>query len=187
MLAFFPHFHAATPPGLTALTPYAFAAQISQATTCFARSHLARLQQVQHDLVVRHQQQRGLVDDRDVVQLFVRVLGREDRDGGFVHRRPAHAGVQITGREGRGRHAAEAAAALRRVNELPRGALVFGDEAAGEVERAAGDVRVDVDAAGKHDHAASRRSCGRRRRWRRCGPSSMQRSLTTPSMPFAGS
>ena len=35
-----------------------------------------------------------------------------------------------------------------------RGALVLRDEPAGEVEGAAGDVGVDVDAAGKHDHAA---------------------------------
>src|SRR6185436_10003976 len=34
-----PHFHAATPPGLTALIPYDLAAHKYQATTCFARSY----------------------------------------------------------------------------------------------------------------------------------------------------
>jgi len=40
------------------------------------------------------------------------------------------------------------------VQELARHALVLGDEAAREVERAAGDVRVDIHAAGHHDGAA---------------------------------
>ena len=50
--------------------------------------------------------------------------------------------------------AADAAAALRRVHELA--ALrrwSSGIMAAGEVERGAGDVRVDVHAAGEDDHA----------------------------------
>ena len=38
-LASLPHFHAATPPGLTALMPYDLAAHRYQATTCFARSY----------------------------------------------------------------------------------------------------------------------------------------------------
>jgi hypothetical protein len=39
------------------------------------------------------------------------------------------------------------------VHELGGRALVLGREGAGEVERAAGDVRVDIDAAGEDDHA----------------------------------
>ena len=53
--------------------------------------------------------QRGLVHDRAVVQLLVRVLGGEDRDGGLVDRRAAHAGVEVAGGERRGGHAADAA------------------------------------------------------------------------------
>src|SRR5262249_8228114 len=50
------------------------------------------------------------------------------------------------------RQAADAGAELRCVKELARDALILGNEAAGEVEGAAGDVGVDVDAARKHHH-----------------------------------
>ena len=128
------------------------AAQISQATTCCGPFDLAGFQQVQHDLVVGHQHEARLVDDRRVAQFFVRVLGGEDRHGGLVDGRPAHAGVQVAGRERRGRDAAEPGATVRRVHERQRPPHVFRRQPAGEVERGAGDVRVDVDAAGKDDH-----------------------------------
>ena len=69
---------------------------------------LAGFQQVEDDLVVGHQQAAGLVDDRRVAQLFVRVLGGEDRhrrldDGGV-----AHAGVEVAGGEGGRRRPADA-------------------------------------------------------------------------------
>jgi hypothetical protein len=114
---------------------------------------LACLEQIQHHLVVRHQQQRRLVHDRDVVHLFVGVLGGQDRNSGFVDGRPAHAGIQIAGRERRRGHPPDTGAELRRVHELAGDALIFGDEPAGEVERAAGDVRVHVHAAREDDHS----------------------------------
>ena len=114
---------------------------------------LARLEQIQHHLVVRHQQQRRLVDDGNVVQLFVGVLGGEDRDRGLVDRRPPHPGVQISGGERGRRQAADAGPELRRVHELPGDALILGNQPAGEVERAAGHVRVNVHPARENQHA----------------------------------
>ena len=136
------------------MTPYDFRRPDEPGDDVFRALGLARLEQIEDELVVPHQHERGLVDDRDVVQLFVRVARRQNRHSGFVHRRPAHAGVQVTGGEGGGRHAAQAGAAIDAVQELARHALVLGDEAAREVERAAGDVRVDIHAAGHHDGAA---------------------------------
>ena len=44
-------------------------------------------------------------------------------------------------------------AALRRAEECRGLAVILRGHRAGEVERGAGDVRVDIDAAGKDDHA----------------------------------
>ena len=115
---------------------------------------LAGLEEIEHQLVVGHQHERGLVHNGDVVQLLVRVSGGQDRHRRLVHRRPAHAGIQIAGRERRRGHAAHAGAAVWCVQKFPGDALVLGNEPAREVEGAAGDVRVDVDTAGEHDHAA---------------------------------
>src|SRR5437667_7650841 len=57
-------------------------------------------------------------------------------------------------REGSGGHATDSGAELRPAPELTRDALVLRDEPAGEVEGPAGNVGVDVDPAGKNDHAA---------------------------------
>ena len=124
---------------------------------------VARLEQVEDELVVGHQHERGLVHDRDVVQFFVRVAGRQNRHGGLVHRRPAHAGVQIARREGRRRHAADTGPTIEAVQELARAALILGYQPAREVERATGNVRVDVHAAGHHDHARRVDHAGARR------------------------
>ncbi len=115
---------------------------------------LAGLEEIHHDLVVRHQHERRLVHERDVVQFLVRVSGRQHGHGRFVDRRPSHPGIEIARGERRRRHAAEAGAAIGAVQELARGALIFGNEASREVEGPAGHVGVDVDAAGKHDHPA---------------------------------
>ena len=109
----------------------------------------ARLHQVQNDLIVRHQQERRLVDDRDVVQLLVRVLGGEDGHRRLVHSGPAHTRVEVAGRERRWCHPADAGPAFRRMDEFPRGALILRNEPACEIEGAPGNVRVDVDAAGQ--------------------------------------
>ncbi len=113
---------------------------------------LALFQQIEHDFVVGHQHQAALVDDRDVGEFFVRVPGRQHRHGGFVDRRPAHAGVQIAGGKGGRRHPANTAASSLRANEGLRAAMVLGRHRAGEVDRTAGDVRVHVDTAGKDHH-----------------------------------
>ena len=115
---------------------------------------LARFEQIEHELVVGHEHERGLVDNRNVVQFFVRVSGRQDRHRRFVHRRPAHAGVEVAGGKRGGRHAAQAGAAAGTMQKLAGGALIFGNQAAGEIQGATGDVRVDIDPAGKHEHAA---------------------------------
>jgi len=110
---------------------------------------------VEHDFVVRHQRQRRFVDDRNIGQLFVRVAGIEHRNGRFIHRREAHAGVEVAGGERRGSHPAEAAAPRFGANEGLSAAMVFGRHRAGEIDRAAGDVGVNVDAAGEDDQAGS--------------------------------
>ena len=97
------------------------------------------------------------------MQFFVRVAGRQNRHGGLVHRRPAHAGVQIARREGRRRHAADTGPTIEAVQELARAALILGHQPAREVERATGNVRVDVHAAGHHDHARRVDHAGARR------------------------
>ncbi len=86
---------------------------------------LARLEEIQHDFVVGHQHETRLVDDRRVVQLFVRVPGGKDRHRRFVDGRPAHARVQVAGRERRGRDAAQTGATLGRVHERKRAPHVF--------------------------------------------------------------
>ena len=114
----------------------------------------AGLEQIEDELVVGHEHERRLVDDRDVVQLLVRVTRGQDRHGRFVDGRPPHAGVQISGGKRGRRHAAEAGAAIEAVQELARRAMVLRHQPAREVEGAAGDVRVNVHAARHHDHAA---------------------------------
>ena len=112
-----------------------------------------------------------------------------DRTGtaASIDGRPAHAGVEIAGGEGRRRRPADAGAAQRRVQERVGLAMVFRGHGAGEVDGGAGDVGVDVHAAGEDDHAGRvdrAAACPRRRRSR---PSAMQMSLITPLMPLAGS
>ena len=114
---------------------------------------LAGLDQVEQDLVVGHQDAAGLIDDGRVAQLFVGVLGGEDRHGRLVDRRPAHAGVEVAGDVGRRRGAADAAAAHGGAGERRVAAVVLRDHGPGEVEGGAGDVRVNVHAAGEDDHA----------------------------------
>jgi hypothetical protein len=110
------------------------------------------LELVEHDLVVRHQRERRLIDDRHVGQLLVRVPGGEHGHGRFVQRREAHARVEIAGGEGCGGHAAQAAAAALGADEGLRAAMVLGRHGPSEIDRPAGDVRVHVDPAGKNDH-----------------------------------
>ncbi len=59
-------------------------------------------------VVVADEDEEALVDDRRVVELFVRVPGTERRNGGVEHGGVAEAGVQVAGGE-RGRRAAERA------------------------------------------------------------------------------
>src|SRR3989442_1382567 len=82
----------------------------------------------------------------------MRVLGRQHGDGGLDDSRVAHAGVEIAGRKGGRRRSPDAGAGVGGVHELARGALVLRRHRAGEVEGAAGNVRVDVNAAGEDDH-----------------------------------
>ncbi len=113
----------------------------------------AGLDEVQQDFVVGHQDAARLIDDGRVAQLLVGVLGGQDRHGGLVDRRPAHAGVEVAGDVGRGGGAADAAAADGGADRRVVAAVVLRDHGAGEVQGGAGDVRVDIDAAGEDDHA----------------------------------
>ena len=115
---------------------------------------LARLEKVQHDLVVGHQHETRLVHDGRVVQLFVRVSRRQDRNGGLVDGRPAHACVEITRRKRCGRNASEPGSQLTRVHEGKTLAHILGRESPCKVQRGARDVSVGVDAAGEYDQAA---------------------------------
>ena len=114
---------------------------------------LAGFEQVQHHLVVGHQQECRLVDDGNVVHLLVGVFRGKDGHSRFVHGRPSHPGVQVAGSERRRCQAADARAKLWCMDELPGEALVFWNEAAGEIQGASGDVSVHIDAAGEDKHA----------------------------------
>ena len=114
---------------------------------------LAFLDQVEQDLVVGHQDAAGLIDDGRVAQLLVGVPGREDRHGRLVHGGVAESGVEVAGDEGGRGRSADAAAAHRRADERGVAAMVLRDHGAGEVEGGAGDMGVNVHAAGENDHA----------------------------------
>ena len=110
-------------------------------------------EQVEDDLVVRHQHAAAFVDDGRVAEFLVCVLGGEEGHRGLVGGSPAHAGVHVARGEGGGRGAGQAGAALGRVEDRPRLAVLFGDQSAGEVERRPRDVGVNVHPAGEDDHA----------------------------------
>ena len=106
-----------------------------------------------HDVVVvADEDVEALVDDRRVVELFVRVPRAEGRDGGVEHGRVPQAGVQVAGGERRRRAAERAGPRQRRAAHRGVVAAVFGPEFAGDVDLRPGDVGVHVDAAGHDDH-----------------------------------
>ncbi len=114
---------------------------------------LAGLDLIEQQLVVRHEHAAGLIDDGRVAQFFVRVPGRQHGNGRFIHGRITEAGVKIAGNEGRGRGPADAAARHERAHEFLVPAVVLRDHRAGKVERGPRDMRMHIDAAGKHHHA----------------------------------
>ena len=74
---------------------------------------VASFQQVQQDLVVGHQRETRLIDDRRIAEFFVGVLRTKNGDGRFHDRRVAHARIQVAGGKRGGRGSAQACAALR--------------------------------------------------------------------------
>src|SRR6185436_14105342 len=78
----------------------------------------------------------------------------KDRDGRFVDRRPAHAGVEIARGERGGSHASQTAAARFGPNKRLGAAMILRRHGAGEVDRSAGDMRVNIHAAGEDNHSA---------------------------------
>ena len=113
----------------------------------------ARLDEVEQDFVVGHQHAAGAIDDRRIVQLLVRVPGGENGYGRLVHGRPAHAGVEIAGNIGGRRRSADAAAAHGSANHGRIATVILGNHRPREIERGAGDVRVNINPARKDDHA----------------------------------
>ena len=143
--------------------------------------------EVEQRLVVAQEHEEERVDHRRVAQLGEDVARGERRRRRLDHRRVAEQRVAIAGDERR-RHDAAAARAqdLGPLDGIP--AVLLGRQPARGVDLRPGDVRVDVDAARHHDHAARvdpRRVVGQRRRppCRRC----RQTSRTSPATPLAGS
>ena len=116
--------------------------------------YIAGLQQVHHDLVVRHQHEAGLVNDGDVAQFFVRVSGRQDRYSGLIDGRPAHRCIQVAGGKGRWGRAAETGAKVPCMRERHGPSVAFRCHPPGKIQGRAGHVGVDVDSAGQDDQAA---------------------------------
>jgi len=71
----------------------------------------------------------------------------------LVDCRPAHAGVQIAGRERGGRDASEPGPEVLRVHEGKTPAHILRREPSRKVQRGARDVGVDIHAAGEHNQA----------------------------------
>ena len=108
---------------------------------------------IEQDLVVRHERQRRLVDNRNVGQLFVRVPGGKDRNSRFVDRGPAHAGIEIARGKRGGGHSAQTAPPRLGANECLGAAMILRRHRASEIDRAAGHMRVNVHAAGEDNHS----------------------------------
>ena len=76
---------------------------------------------------------------------------------------------------------------LGRVQERRGLAVVLRRHRPGEVEGRAGDMGVDIHAAGEDEHAGRVDRAAALDRPTTIRPSAMQMSLTTPLMPLAGS
>ena len=121
-----------------------------------ARPHgPARLpDQLEQHLVVAHQDQERLVDHRRVAQLGEHVARGQRRGGRLDDRGVAEQRVPIAGGErGRDQPAGARAEHVGSIHRLV--APVLRGQLAGGVHLRAGDVGVDVDATGHHDHPPS--------------------------------
>ena len=76
----------------------------------FSPFKFSGFQQVEKNLVVRHEHATGLVENRYVAHFFVRVSRGEHGNCGFVDGCPAHASVKIAGGKRRRCHSAESRA-----------------------------------------------------------------------------
>src|SRR5439155_216154 len=108
-------------------------------------------------VVVAEQHEEAGIDDRCVVELWVRVSSDERGHRRFHHRGIAEPGVAIAGRKG-ARHGPPGARARDRAILERRGGewigrVLFGEQPPGVVHARPADVRVDVHAAGHHHHA----------------------------------
>ena len=109
-------------------------------------------QEAQQEIVVAEHDIAALVDHGRVGELGMGVarVARHHRrlEGGGI----AELGIAIAGEEGAGRGMAAAAAPLAVMGAF-MAAMVLGHQGAGEIHLAAGDMAVDVDAAGHDDLA----------------------------------
>ncbi len=127
----------------------------------------AVLDQAQEQVVVAEQDVGAFVQERHVGHLLVGLarIGRQHRR--LERHGVAHAGIGVAGGEGR-RAVVAAAAAAGAVARLDVRAVLLGQHHPGDVDLAAADMAVQVDAAG-HDHLAGevdhlvRAAVGRRR------------------------
>src|SRR5947208_1079883 len=150
-----PHLHAPRVYDLDRVGPRG-AQQPGGVITCpcgFPRAQLA-----EQIVVVAEQHEEPGIDDRSVVELRVRVPRGDGRHRRFHRRRVAEPRVAVSGRE-RARDRAPAAGARDRAIVEPRsghgiGRMLFREQPPGMIHARPGDMRVDVDAAGHHDHAA---------------------------------
>ncbi len=98
------------------------------------------LQQIQHELVVGHQDQRGFIHDRNIAEFFVGVAGGKNRHSRFIDRGPPHPRIQVPCREGRGCDAPKSHAQIGSVDKSAGLTIVFGSQPASEVECRTGNV-----------------------------------------------
>ena len=118
---------------------------IADRACAFARTHEA-----EHEIVIAENGQDRLVDDRGVGEFEMRVQRMMRRDRRLDHGREAHLRIEPPGLEGRPAGVGE----RRRGGTARMGAMLFGQHEARGVHVRAGDMRMDVDAAGHRDEPA---------------------------------
>ena len=108
---------------------------------------------IHHIMIVPHEDQERLVDDRRVGQLVVGLEGHQGRDRGIDGRRVAEPGIFRPGAE-RARHAPESARPADQVAmEAPSPPRLLRPHRASPVDFRPRDVAMDVDPGRHHDVA----------------------------------
>ncbi len=104
----------------------------------------ARAQEVEHKIVIAEDCKNRLVDDGRISEFEMRVQGMMRRHRRLDDGRETHLGIEPSCLERRPTDLRE----RRRTGAARMGAMIFGQHEAGGVHVRAGDMRMDVDAAG---------------------------------------